>query len=116
MAKKKKHNRKKSSYKAQHKKSLQRAEGGAIESKTATGAASMPSVAKKADPAAKQVAESKVSAPHNSEIDAVVARRARREVRHSVILAGLIMLGLVLLWSLFAYTSVGAQVYRWVRI
>ena len=104
MAKKKKHSRKKSVYKEQ-KKSV------------------APASAVKKDPGKGSVqvlggnpAPTKAAVGHGDGIDSAVTARARREVRHSLTLAGIILVGLVGLWCLFAYTTVGSQVYKLIRL
>lgn len=48
--------------------------------------------------------------------DVVIARRARYEVGHALLIAGIIMLGLIALWLVMSYTSLGAQVYKLVKL
>ncbi len=48
--------------------------------------------------------------------EVVIARRARYEVGHALLLAGIIMLGLIALWLVMSYTSLGAQVYKLIQI
>lgn len=111
MAKKKKSHKKKSQYKT-------RKQSGAsaprsLES-TRNNAPEVPVLAGQVKSSEQVKSKPSVDTPKSGED--VIARRARYEVRHSLLLAGAIMLGLVLLWCLFAYTSVGAQVYKLIRI
>lgn len=104
MAKKKKHSRKKSVYKEKKKQVVPATEVQGLSRAKASnskGHASTPVVSQ---------------ATKHEEIDREVAARAKREVRHSLTLAAAILLGLVGLWLLFAYTSVGAQIYKLVRL
>lgn len=112
MAKKKKHHKKKSQYKSTKKPAV-----AAVGLQEQNGAHHAPAVAQPvlaADDAKKPDSKRPQSAQDNS--DMLVARRARREVVHAMIVAGVIMLGLVALWCLFAFTSVGSEVYRFIRI
>jgi hypothetical protein len=101
MAKKKKHNRKKSTYKARSK---QQAVSTGEAVATSTGDA-LESVT----PAATYTQSPKKQSDDNTQ---VVARRARREVRHSLLLAVVILAGLIGLWCLFTFTSIGSQVFK----
>ena len=111
MAKKKKSHKRKSQYKA-HKQAGVNAAKLAEPSQNSVADASVQASQVKSSGQIK----AKPSADTQKSGDAVIARRARYEVRHSLLLAGAIMIGLVALWCLFAYTSVGAQVYKFVRI
>lgn len=42
--------------------------------------------------------------------------RARHEAKHSLILAAVLLVGLILLWILFANTGLGAQVYHLIKL
>ena len=112
MAKKKKHHKKKSQFKSIKKPAV--ATAGLQEQNGADHvSAAAQSVLAAND--AKQP-ESKRSQPVQDSGDVLVARRARREVVHAMVVAGVIMLGLVALWCLFAFTSVGPEVYKFIRI
>jgi len=113
MAKKKKHHKKKSQYKAS-----KRPVATAADMQLPDVAANAPAVVRPAqaenEPKKKQ--DNKRSLPVQDSGDRVVAQRARREVTHALILAGAIMLGLIALWCLFAFTSVGLEIYKLIRI
>jgi hypothetical protein len=113
MAKKKKHNKKKSQYKAS-----KRSEGvtAAVQRQDMTASSSSLAQPAQGGSEAKNKPDHKRSVPTPDSGDQVVARRARREVKHALVLAGAIMLGLIALWCLFAFTSVGSEVYKFIRI
>ncbi len=113
MAKKKKHNKKKSQYKAS-----KRPEGVAAAAQRQDVAASAPTPDQPAHAGSEsnRKPDHKRSVPTPDSGDRVVSQRARREVTHALVLAGAIMLGLIALWCLFAFTSVGSEVYKLIRI
>lgn len=113
MAKKKKHHKKKSQFKASKTPVTAAANVQQQDVATDSPAVAHPAQAMK-DSKNKQDHKRPVSMNDNG--DQVVAQRARREVKHAMILAGAIMLGLIALWSLFAFTSVGSEVYKLIRI
>lgn len=104
MAKKKKHHRKKSVYKQRQRPTQSSSQPAATtdqaEIKSTTQASVTPQ-ATVAKPSPKPQAM-------GSDID---AKRSVREVRHSLILAGSIFIGLAVLWALFAYTKLGPAIY-----
>lgn len=121
---KKKHGRKKATYKkskAQRKKqqatvvsSPQQADGTnlseGLESGLLTGA-NVDNTAKTIDTPA--VIPSSVKQSNDEQAMGV---RARREVRHSLVLAVIILAGLLALWALFAFTSLGSSVYQAIKL
>lgn len=111
MAKKKKSHKKKSQYKARKQSAVVAPQAVAPRDSDSTKQSSPAS-----HPESSSKVETKRPAASRDGDDAVIARRARYEVRHSLLLAGAIMLGLVVLWCVFAYTSLGPQVYKFIRI
>lgn len=108
MAKKKKHTRKKSSYKARSGKSKQ------FKQPVQSVSSSSPA------PAGTEVGDSHLAvegaiptptAPKQDASD-VVSVRARKEVLHSLAIVGLVLVGLVVLWVVFTFTSLGKEVYK----
>lgn len=111
MAKKKSH-KKKSQYKSRKQSSVH-----------VSGSATVTGVEQMVEPQQSiQLAGDKPSVTKSRKVagkddsEAVIARRARYEVGHALLLAGIIMLGLVALWFVMSYTSLGAQVYKLIQI
>lgn len=98
MAKKKKHSRKKATYKARSQRRVDSRQEG-VE----------PTIV--AEPATSST-KPKVVAKPGDDTDRVVAQRARKDVRHSLLLAGAIVAGLIAVWMLFSFTSVGPTVFK----
>lgn len=102
MAKKKKH--KKSVYK-QHKKQA------AAQTTVVTPEANLALASNEQQPVQSTKTSSK-----EPDISVVTGERAKREVKHSLILAGMLLVGLALLWLLFAKTALGGQVYQLIKL
>ncbi len=107
MAKKKKRNRKRSTYKQQPS-TVRRSENNQEvqqESPVAVGSQT-------AAPNQVKQAKTNVQAKVEKKVDDEVGDRARREVRHSLLIAAAVMAGLIGLWCLFSFTSLGREVYK----
>lgn len=107
MAKKKKRNRKKSTYKQQAK-TVQRSEN----NQDVAPEGSVAAASQTAAPNQAEQAKTNVQTKVEKKVDDEVGDRARREVRHSLLIAAAVMAGLIGLWCLFSFTSLGREVYK----
>ncbi len=117
MAKKKKHNRKKSHYTSRPKQVNQPASV-ALSSSTRDVLGDQAVV--EGNQLGKQASTKEMTTSARKKdsrnTDQTSEKRVRKEVRHSLSLAGVILIGLIALWAIFAYTGVGPYVYNIFKI